>query len=528
MIRYYGLLLLVGFLLGSSPLLGQEICDNAIDDDGDGRIDVNDPDCDCEIVEPKSLIPNPSFEDMECCPSSRSQMTCATDWIQASDATTDYIHTCGWMGWDNLPVPLPIPDGDACIGFRDGRFGNRSNPNWKEYAGACLTSPLKAGVDYKFQFYIGYTFAENSPPLDVTFFGSTSCSNLPFGDGNDALGCPTNGPGWKFLGSVPASGIMEWDQKEINITPDEDIYAIAIGPACARTLGIVNTYYFFDNLVLADQASFDFDIRMTEHPCDPDVTLEVPFSDTLSYQWYKDGIALRGETFSRMSSLYGDGLYQVRIESPNLGCRIAKGFQFIYPNPGSVEEVRLCEGDAFFFNGQDRYTEGIYRDTLQSVDGCDSIVQLNLNVFSNTGDTVDAKVFPGEYYYVEKHRFLNEGTYKVELKSSLGCDSTILLNLEHYSLFAPNAFSPNNDGINDHYSIGGGEELVSISNFRVFNRWGHLMYEGNSLVPNDFNVGWDGWTKGRAAPEGVYVYLANLIYEDGIERVATGTFTLFR
>jgi hypothetical protein len=40
-----------------------EICDNAIDDDNDGYIDINDPDCICEIVKPESLIPNPSFEE---------------------------------------------------------------------------------------------------------------------------------------------------------------------------------------------------------------------------------------------------------------------------------------------------------------------------------------------------------------------------------------------------------------------------------------------------------------------------------
>ena len=112
-----------------------EICDNAIDDDGDGLIDLNDSDCNCPEVEPISLIPNPSFEDQECCPSNRSQMNCATTWIQASAPTTDYLHTCGWMGWDDLPPPLPFPDGEGCLGFRNGRPGGGNGedpqPNWK-------------------------------------------------------------------------------------------------------------------------------------------------------------------------------------------------------------------------------------------------------------------------------------------------------------------------------------------------------------------------------------------------------------
>ena len=82
-----------------------EICDNAIDDDNDGLIDINDPDCECPIIEPISRIPNPSFEEKNCCPGSRSELNCADNWIQASAPTTDYLHTCGWMGWEQFPPP---------------------------------------------------------------------------------------------------------------------------------------------------------------------------------------------------------------------------------------------------------------------------------------------------------------------------------------------------------------------------------------------------------------------------------------
>lgn len=94
-----------------------EICNNAIDDDNDGLIDLNDPDCDCELIRPVSRIPNPSFEDFDCCPDNKSQLDCATSWIQASNPTTDFIHTCGWMGWQEFPPPMPFPDGDGIVGL---------------------------------------------------------------------------------------------------------------------------------------------------------------------------------------------------------------------------------------------------------------------------------------------------------------------------------------------------------------------------------------------------------------------------
>lgn len=74
----------------------EEICNNAIDDDSDGLIDLNDPDCSCEIADLASIIPNPSFENQNCCPDDHSQMNCAADWIQPSFGTSDYMHHCGY------------------------------------------------------------------------------------------------------------------------------------------------------------------------------------------------------------------------------------------------------------------------------------------------------------------------------------------------------------------------------------------------------------------------------------------------
>ena len=65
----------------SYQIEAQEICNNAIDDDGDGFIDFNDEDCVCNALLPSSLIPNPSFEDMTCCPTQNEQLECALSLI---------------------------------------------------------------------------------------------------------------------------------------------------------------------------------------------------------------------------------------------------------------------------------------------------------------------------------------------------------------------------------------------------------------------------------------------------------------
>ncbi|MEL6671711.1 MAG: PKD domain-containing protein [Bacteroidota bacterium] len=88
-------------------------------------------------------------------------------------------------------------------------------------------------------------------------------------------------------------------------------------------------------------------------------------------------------------------------------------------------------------------------------------------------------------------------------------------------LYFPNAFSPNNDQINDVFYIKG----IFLNKFHltIFSRWGKLLYESW-----DPQAGWDGTYKGAPAPEGVYVFQVQAIGEDGTVINRSGTVTLFR
>ena len=80
----------------------------------------------------------------------------------------------------------------------------------------------------------------------------------------------------------------------------------------------------------------------------------------------------------------------------------------------------------------------------------------------------------------------------------------------------PNAFSPNNDGINDFFFINAaGNQVSQVNSFQVLDRWGNLMFQRESFMPNDEQFGWDGFFKGKRVNSGVYIYFAELTLQDG-------------
>lgn len=298
-------------LVLSFNLHAQEICDNGIDDDSDGLIDLNDDECICAGITLNhyvpSLIPNASFEDHTCCPPTTSQLYCANDWIQASQASTDYWNTCD-LGWFNPLPPLPIPDGEGFIGFVDGILPG--NVSYKEYAGACLTAPMLAGTTYTLK--IDVARGGRSTPFNLCIFGTPDCSNLPWA----GINCPQN---WIELGctAIPdLDSTNTWLNFTITFTPTQDIYAIAVGASCAPSIGNGTHYYVADNLILNSIDQFTYlNLNKTGRLCDGTLVLQATNDTTVgALQWYKDGIALVGETSETLNvsaNNYGAGDYTI-------------------------------------------------------------------------------------------------------------------------------------------------------------------------------------------------------------------------
>ncbi len=69
----------------------------------------------------------------------------------------------------------------------------------------------------------------------------------------------------------------------------------------------------------------------------------------------------------------------------------------------------------------------------------------------------------------------------------------------YMSIYIPNSFTPNGDGLNDMFGAYG--EAIKDFKMQVYNRWGQLIFESNNVTNQ-----WDGTHLGQKVPQGSYVY----------------------
>ena len=126
---------------------------------------------------------------------------------------------------------------------------------------------------------------------------------------------------------------------------------------------------------------------------------------------------------------------------------------------------------------------------------------------------------------------LSTTTYTITVSSSFGCKAddsvTVMLFCDQSQVFIPNTFTPNADGQNDiFYPRGAG--VKNIKTFRIYNRWGELLFEKTNIQLNDVNSAWDGTFNGAPPRADVYVYLIDAVCDTGESIFIKGDVTIIR
>jgi gliding motility-associated-like protein len=115
--------------------------------------------------------------------------------------------------------------------------------------------------------------------------------------------------------------------------------------------------------------------------------------------------------------------------------------------------------------------------------------------------------------------------YRINIKNTSGCtvvDSLLIRAFDQTAVYVPKAFAPNGNGSNDLLRpilV----RITSINYFRIYNRWGQLIYETKNI-----GEGWDGRFKGAAQPTETYTWVFEGVDYNGKTIRESGKSTLLR
>jgi len=94
-------------------------------------------------------------------------------------------------------------------------------------------------------------------------------------------------------------------------------------------------------------------------------------------------------------------------------------------------------------------------------------------------------------------------------------------------VFIANAFTPDGDGINDKLVVQG-KGIKVIKSFKIFSRWGQVVFERDNFPANDASYGWDGTIKGVAANPDVYVYTCTVVCDNDVPFEYKGNISIIK
>jgi gliding motility-associated-like protein len=123
-------------------------------------------------------------------------------------------------------------------------------------------------------------------------------------------------------------------------------------------------------------------------------------------------------------------------------------------------------------------------------------------------------------------------SYSIQIVDNKGCrdeDKVLVVVNRRRHIYVPNVFSPDGDGANDMFSIFAKPGTVrNIRSLALYDRWGENLFTLDNFLPNDPSLGWNGTFKGQAMNPGVFVWVMEVEFIDGVVEIYKGDVTLSR
>ncbi len=301
-----------------------------------------------------------------------------------------------------------------------------------------------------------------------------------------------------------------------------------------------------------------------EYCAGDNATLSVPVPANPSYtiNWYRDNVLLSeninlSKITTNIAGSYTASVTNNAVNSDGSICSqtsAIKSLVFNSPPTVSIEKIvktTLCEGQTIFllaqYSGgtaqwstgetvdQINVTEpGNYKVTITSPAGCIADANIDVAFLSNPIFSVKDTFIctykhqaitltaPSGYAQYAWNGVQGTQTYQVNSPQTVsltvtdanGCQATRPINVidQCPNIWIPNTFTPNNDGINDTWTIEGLDKDLTVS-ITVFNRYGLLVFESKG-----YGISWNGEYRGKKLPAGTYYYI--IITKNGTQKLS--------
>ena len=255
----------------------------------------------------------------------------------------------------------------------------------------------------------------------------------------------------------------------------------------------------------ADRTGIYKQFLQTINGCDSTVVLNLRVNPIYNQDIEAD--ICEDETYSFAGGTYStQGVYEIRLQTEK-GCDSLINLHLnVHSKYEQETDRRICQGETYIDRNFHESESGTYRAYYQSIWGCDSVIVLNLEVAPVYTDTIKAEIEYGQFYN-DNGFFENErGSYVQYLTTEYGCDSIVVLWLEYLDrerkdIFAPNAITPQ-DEINNRFCVYPEDEEVIMEELVILNRNGAVIFS-----TKNFDECWNGKYKGEYVPQGVYKYM---------------------
>ncbi|GAA4447532.1 hypothetical protein GCM10023189_03980 [Nibrella saemangeumensis] len=255
-----------------------------------------------------------------------------------------------------------------------------------------------------------------------------------------------------------------------------------------------------------------------------------------------DGYTIGDSTYRKA------GTYLSRIKrGPSVCDSLVRTTLTVKPLPRSAHNKTICEGESYTVGTAVYRATGTYDTRLSRTSPlCDSIVTVRLTVRKvDLILTEDQYVRPGDSIQL-KAVALPTGTYQYNWLSpqglscptcpvtwakpdettrytltatdtELNCQHTasVLIKVGICMVFTPNAFSPNDDGVNDVFYIIGSPCIRQIKDFVIYDRWGEVVFRRQNFPASEPGYGWNGTYLGLQSGAGSYPFRLEAEYENG-------------